>query len=145
MEKIWRLKAQAAAESWSGTQIAAGIQGMFGFLGSEEEPSGSASFRGLKGLASAEVVRSAFEAEVAEQLSCYKGIRILLWHEGWTLADGGVYVGRGTKTLARSVFQEAGVKEMDPAMVHRALDGRPLYVLRHEVECAHFLIDEFQI
>ncbi|CAE8717690.1 unnamed protein product, partial [Polarella glacialis] len=145
MEKIWRLKAQAAAESWSGTQIAAGIQGMFGFLGSEEEPSGSASFRGLKGLASAEVVRSAFEAEVAEQLSCYKGIRILLWHEGWTLADGGVYVGRGTKTLARSVFQEAGVKEMDPAMVHRALDGRPSYELRHEVECAHFLIDEFQI
>ncbi|CAE8583370.1 unnamed protein product, partial [Polarella glacialis] len=145
MEKIWRLKAQAAAESWSGAQIAAGIQGMFGFLGSEEEPSGSASFRGLKGLASAEVVRSAFEAEVAEQLSCYKGIRILLWHEGWTLADGGVYVGRGTKTLARSVFQEAGVKEMDPAMVYRALDGRPLYVLRHEVECAHFLIDEFQI
>ncbi|CAE8627063.1 unnamed protein product, partial [Polarella glacialis] len=145
MEKIWRLKAQAAAESWSGTQIAAGIQGMFGFLGSEEEPSGSASFRGLKGRASAEVVRSAFEAEVAEQLSCYKGIRILLWHEGWTLADGGVYVGRGTKTLARSVFQEAGVKEMDPAMVHKTLDGRPLYVLRREVECAHFLIDEFQI
>ena len=78
-------------------------------------------------------------------LETYKGIPIVEYHKGWDAADGGIYVGRGSPELTRSVFQEGICSAFEPGAAQLALAGRPLYVLSSEVDSARRVVDDWNL
>ena len=78
-------------------------------------------------------------------LETCKGVAIFEYFKGWDASDGGIYVGRGSAEVTRSVFQEGMSANFDGTAAQLALSGRPLYVMAGEVDAAKRLVDDWNL
>lgn len=85
------------------------------------------------------------QAKQGDLLETYRGCSIRALYEGWQAEDGGVYVGRGSSEVPRSIFHETYGDGIATQEASEALDGRPLYVLRGETDAAKEVVDRFEI
>ena len=114
------------------------VERRFSVLVDQEGPQISQSFAELLGYPAP--AKDASQEERGTLLETYHGVEIREWFPGWMGADGGCYVGHGGGGLTCSVVQEAYKDQLVKGLVKEALDGRPLYVRRDEVEAAKEVI-----
>ena len=95
----------------------------FSYLG-EESPPNEASSLPSKG------ARTQLRPKTGDLVHVHRGIEIRRVTNEWLKerGDGGVYVGKGSDGLSRSVFHETFRSSLNALQVRKLLESRPVYV-----------------
>ena len=111
----------------------------FSYLG-EESPPNEASSLPSKG------ARTQLRPKTGDLVHVHRGIEIRRVTDEWLKerGDGGVYVGKGSNGLSRSVFHETFRSSLNASQARKLLESRPLYLGENEpVSIATEIIDFF--